>query len=133
MGSLLFDQPDVPVYVLAGPGCRARHEVEFSRRPWITIVPMEPDDLAGAIARLRSDHGLERISAVGGRATATALIDAGLVQDLCLTTTGRSGGEPNTPFYNGKQPPRFLTIVRKRETESTSPIAYEHLALTPQP
>ena len=81
-------------------------------------------------ARLRRDHGIRRISCIGGRTTATSLVDAGLVQDIYLTTTAIGGGEPNTPWYVGKRPPTLETIVRKRETGVESPIVFEHLALS---
>ena len=63
------------------------------------MVSMSDDDVRGPFARLRLDHGLAQISVVGGRNAATALVDAGLIQDLCLTTTSRAGGEPGTPYY----------------------------------
>lgn len=129
LDSLVFNEPEVPVFMLAGPGCRAKHAVEFSRRPWLTVVPMEAGGLSAAIARLRAEHGIERISAVGGRTIATALIDQRLAQDLYLTTSAIDGGEPNTAFYCGRRPPQYGTIVRKTEAETDRPIKLEHLAL----
>jgi riboflavin biosynthesis pyrimidine reductase len=130
MTDFLFNQPEVPVFVVAGRECRARHTDEFLRRPWITVVPLEPGDLPGTIARLRTEHGLERISAVGGRTLASALIDAALVQDLYLTTSAIAGGEPNTPFYVGPAPPTLGAIVRKREAGTLQPIEFAHLGLS---
>ncbi len=129
LDSMVFNEPDVAVFMLAGAGCRAKHGAWFSERPWITVVPMEASGLTGAIARLRAEHGLERISAVGGRTVATALIDQRLVQDLYLTTSPIDGGEPDTPFYCGRQSPTYSTIVRKTETGTDQPITFEHLAL----
>jgi dihydrofolate reductase len=86
-------------------------------------------DLPAAFARLRHEHGIGRISAVGGRVTATTLVDAGLVQDIYLTTTAIEGGEPNTPWYVGKRSPKLDLIVRKREITDVSPILFEHLAI----
>jgi riboflavin biosynthesis pyrimidine reductase len=127
--TLLFNVPGVPVFVLAGAVCRDRCADGFAGRPWITILPMEPDGVVTALARLRHDYGIQRISAVGGRSTASSLFDAGVVQDLCLTTTARSAGEPNTPYYIGRSAPSFHVIVRKRGTTSKEPILLEHLAL----
>lgn len=129
LGSMVFNEPEVPVFMLAGAGCRARHAAEFARRPWIAVVPTDQRDLGGALARLRAEHGIERISCVGGRTIATALIDQRIVQDLYLTTSAIDGGEPNTPFYCGKQTPRYETIIRKTETGTIDPIKFEHLAL----
>lgn len=129
LDSRVFNEPDVPVFVLAGAGCRTKHAAEFARRPWLTVVPIDASGLAGVLARLRADHGIERISAVGGRTIATALIDQALVQDVYLTTSAINGGEPNTPFYCGTQRPKYSTIVRKTEIGTAEPITFEHLAL----
>ena len=124
----LFSTPDVPVFILAGDDCVRRCMMEVQRRPWITIVPID-GDLRGALTRLRAEHGINRISAVGGRHTATTLVDAGLVQDLYLTTSAIEAGEPNTPWYLGEQKPSLGVIVRKKEETFEQPILFEHLAL----
>ena len=126
----IFTTPDVPVFLLAGERCRLKVAGQFAKRPWITIVPVE-DDLRATFKRLHHDHGIGRISAVGGRVTATSLVDAGLVQDIYLTTSPIDGGEPNTPWYAGTRPPQLDTIVRKREA-AEAPIVFEHLALRPR-
>jgi len=127
--SMLFNVPDVPVYVVSTPvGCeRLSHEA--SQRPWMELVPMRGEDLRAPLAYLRRERGIRRVSAIGGRTTASALIDAGLVQDLCRTTTARSAGEPDTPLYVGKQPPDLRLIVRKRGMDPDYPIVFEHLAV----
>ena len=132
-GTLLFNVPEVPVYVLAGPGCRARWAAAFAQRPWMTIVPLGPGGMAPALGQLRSTHRIDRISAVGGRLVASALIDAGLVQDLCLTTTARSAGEPHTPYYVGSRRLSWTLIVRKALPSGAHPIRFEHLALSATP
>jgi riboflavin biosynthesis pyrimidine reductase len=126
---LIFNVPDVPVFALAGPAFRDRWAGPLARRPWIVVLHLEVDGIAGALARLRRHHGIERISAVGGRTTASMLVDAGVVQDLHLTTTARNAGEPNTPFYAGPNRPAFDLIVRKRGTDADHPIAFEHVAV----
>jgi riboflavin biosynthesis pyrimidine reductase len=126
---LLFNVPQVPVFVLAGKPCLDRCAPAFAQRPWITVIPLEPDGLTAALVRLRRDYGITRISAIGGRSTASSLIDTGLVQDVCLTTTARSAGEPNTPFYTGDRPPPLELIVRKVGTDPSYPIIVEHSAI----
>jgi riboflavin biosynthesis pyrimidine reductase len=126
---LLFNVPEVPVVILAGNECRRRCERRLTSRSWISVLPIEPDGIGAALARVRAEHGITRISAIGGRATASSLIDAGLVQDLMLTTTGRSAGQPNTPFYIGDRPPAFDVIIRKRGTDPENPMVFEHLAV----
>lgn len=129
LSSRALATPDVPAFLLAGGECVRKLSREIAQRPWITMIPID-GDLAGAFRRLRRDHGIGRISAVGGRATATSLIDAGLVQDIYLTTSTIEGGEENTPWYSGDRPPRLETIVRKREVAVEAPILFEHLAIS---
>ena len=112
--TLLFNVPEVPVFVIAGDECRTRCADALRARHWVTLIPIDAGGIAGAVRRLRAKHGINRISAIGGRTTATALIDAGVVQDLCLTTTACPGGEPNTPFYTGRRPPHLNLIVAKK-------------------
>jgi riboflavin biosynthesis pyrimidine reductase len=125
--TLLFNVPDVPVVVLVETGCHDRCRQQFADRPWVNVIPVNSDDVAAALGRLRKEHGIRRISAIGGRAAASSLLDAGLVQDLWLTTAPLAGGEPNTPFYTGRRPASFDLIVRKRETDATAPIVFEQL------
>jgi 5-amino-6-(5-phosphoribosylamino)uracil reductase len=128
--SMLVRAPDVPVYVVSTPGGCERLAQVASHHPSIKLVPMQGEDLRAPLAYLRRERGIRRLSAIGGRTTASGLIDAGLVQDLCRTTTGRSAGEPDTPFYVGKHPPQMRLIVRKRGTDPAYPIVFEHLAVT---
>jgi len=126
--SILFNVPDVPVFlIIEGEGLR-HIERAVAERPWITVVPLADNDLADALRRLRLDHGLGRISVVGGRTIATSIIDAGLTHDLCLTTSAIDGGAPNTPFYAGRRPPQLELIVRKRGAGNFS-ITFEHFAV----
>jgi riboflavin biosynthesis pyrimidine reductase len=128
--SLLFNVPDVPVFILATPGGCARLEAAASRRPHIELVPITGADLRPGLEYLRLARGVRRISAIGGRTTASALIDEGLVQDLTLTTSARPGGEPGTPLYVGKSPPSLNPIVRKRATDPEYPIEVTQSLIT---
>ena len=124
----IFTTPDVPVFLLAGEQCIKKMSEEIARRPWITLIPTA-DDLPATFARLRREHGIGRISAVGGRVAATSLVDAGLVQDIYLTTSAIDGGEADTPWYVGRRQPKLKTIVKKRELGVDSPILFDHLAI----
>lgn len=124
----VFTTPDVPVLLLAGPECERKFGPQLRDRPWITLVPIG-DSLEDAFMRVRREHHIGRISAIGGRVAATSLVDAGLVQDLYLTTSAIDAGEPNTPWYVGERRPALGAIVRKREARQPSPILFEHLAL----
>jgi riboflavin biosynthesis pyrimidine reductase len=125
--TLLFNAPEARVIVLAGDECRAVHARDFAKRPWITVLPFS-GNWREALAALARDHGVRRISAVGGRHTATSLIDAGVVQDLGLTTSNITGGEPHTPYYIGDHPPALALITRKRQPREPFPITFEHLS-----
>lgn len=125
----VFSTPDVPVFLLAGDPCVRRCSMEVRRRPWITMVPTS-GDLVAALTTLHREHAISRISAVGGRHAATSLVDAGLVQDIYLTTSAIEAGEPDTPWYAGPIPPRLELIVRKKEAALERPIVFEHFAIT---
>ena len=127
--SLIFNVPDVPAIVLGSVYACGVLAKAAASRPWMHIIPMEGDDPSPALRRLFQDFGIRRISCIGGRTTASAMIDRGLVQDICLTTTHREAGEANTPFYVGGNPPVLEPIVRKRCTDPDAPFLFEHLSL----
>jgi riboflavin biosynthesis pyrimidine reductase len=124
--SLLFNVPDVRVFLVIDPEGLRPLEKALADRPWITTVRIMNGDLTDAFRRLRRDHGLTRISVVGGRTLATSLVDEGVIQDLCLTTSAFDGGQPSTPFYAGDRSPTLELIVRKRGTDPGAAITFEH-------
>jgi riboflavin biosynthesis pyrimidine reductase len=93
----------------------------------VRVVRIEGTALRPALEALRAEFGIERISAVGGRTTASTLLDEDAVQDVCLTTTERSNGEPGTPFYVGSHSPALRPLVSKRGTDPEAPFLFEHL------
>jgi riboflavin biosynthesis pyrimidine reductase len=123
---LLFNVPDVPVFVLGSVYACGVLANAAASRPWVRLVRMEGEDLRPALSTLVTGFGIRRISCIGGRTTATALLDASLVDDLCLTTTAREGGDPDTPFYVGQHLPALEPIVRKRGLDPHAPILFEH-------
>jgi riboflavin biosynthesis pyrimidine reductase len=131
--SRVFNVPDVPVYLLATPRACDRLGAGLRERPWVRVVPIAGDDLRAPLEALRQEFDVMRISAVGGRTVASALLDAGLIQDICLTTTERSAGEPDTPFYTGKRALALTPIVTKRATDPAAPFVFEHVAVTGRP
>ena len=71
-------------------------------RPWVRVITMErPDCLAQALESLRTLH-IDRVSCIGGRTLATALLDLGLIDDVDLTTAPGTAGEPGTPTNRGQ-------------------------------
>jgi 5-amino-6-(5-phosphoribosylamino)uracil reductase len=127
-GGLLFNVPSIRVILVTVGPTAARMQNALSARPWIQAVVMaRASDIGVAFQELRG-LGLERLSCIGGRRIATELVDAGLIQDVYLTTSPRPGGEPNTPMY-----PRPLdghVAVRKRGTSDEAGVTFEHVRLT---
>jgi riboflavin biosynthesis pyrimidine reductase len=126
---LLFNVPGARVFLLAGDECLARHASALRARPWVRLIPFNGDDLDVVFDRLRLEDGIRRISAIGGRFTATQLVDAGLIDDLYLTTTSREGGEPGTPWYSGVAPPQLSAITSKQWDEGGSRVVFDHFLI----
>src|SRR5205814_623162 len=77
--TLLYNVPDLRVVLLTVAACVDEMHDALGARPWITpLIMARPDDLRTACVKLRQ-LGIERVSAVGGRTVAAALIDAGLI------------------------------------------------------
>jgi riboflavin biosynthesis pyrimidine reductase len=125
----LFNVPDARVFLIATDEAVSRHASALDDRPWIRHLPLAADDLRSAMDRLRNE-GIRRISCIGGRATASRLVDAGLVQELYLTTTAREGGESGTPWYTGAGSPRLRIVTTKEWIEAGSPVRFEHILLS---
>jgi riboflavin biosynthesis pyrimidine reductase len=125
--TLLLNVPELAVIVLTTPEWIERMRPELAARRWITAIPMaHRDGLSGAFRTLRA-MGIVRISAIGGRTIARALLDAGLVQDLYLTTSPRTGGEPNTPL--SPTPIGGAVAVEKIGTGVESGVKFEHILI----
>jgi riboflavin biosynthesis pyrimidine reductase len=124
--SLLFNVPDVPLFLIGGEECLVRHARALRERPWVLPIAWLGVDLTAPIERLRREHGIRRISAVGGRLTATQLVDDRLAQDVYLTTGSREGGAANTPWYAGTAPPSLAVTTRKEWTDAGSRLIFEH-------
>jgi 5-amino-6-(5-phosphoribosylamino)uracil reductase len=124
---LLYNIPELRLVLLTSPSGIAAMRDALAERPWITPIVIDTGyTLNDAFEQLRV-MGVERISAVGGRGLATELIDAGLVQDLYLTTSPITGGEPGTPMYS--RPLDLRMVVRKRGTLHETGVVFEHSLL----
>ena len=123
----MFNMPALRVTVITVPrGAEAMRD-GLATRPWITpIVMNRPHDLPDAVRQLRH-QGVRQLSCIGGRTLARQLIDARLIQDLYLTTSAQSGGEPRTPFYDA--PLRTTPIARKHGTGADRGVVFEHLRI----
>jgi riboflavin biosynthesis pyrimidine reductase len=128
LSARIFTTPELRVLLLAGETCERLVAEQLAARPWVTLIPIR-GSVTLALECARREYGIHRISAIGGRNAATNLIDAGLVQDLYLTTADTDGGEDGTPWYVGANRPRLETVVRKREVTVRSPLLFEHLMI----
>ena len=127
--ALLFNVPEVPVILLAGDECIACQGSALRLRPWIRLIRLDGDDLPSALQRLSREDGMRRVSAIGGRYTATRLVDLTVAQDIYLTTTAHSGGSPGTPWYSGTRRPRLTLVTEKEWFESGSRVLFQHLLI----
>ncbi len=125
---LLFNVPDLRVILLTLPACSELMRTQLADRPWVMPIAMPtPHELPFAFRQLR-ELGIQRISCIGGRTIAEQLIDAGLIQDVYLTTAPQPGGEPNTPFYSKPLPAR--EVVRKHGSGQNTGVIFQHLVVS---
>jgi riboflavin biosynthesis pyrimidine reductase len=124
--ALMFNEPSLRTIVLAGADAAARLGARLRDRPWVELIDAgAPLEARRAMRALRA-AGIGVLSAIGGRRTATWLLRAGMVGDLYLTTSARSAGEPNTPFYEGPPLSRRL-VLEKRGRGEEAGVRFEHL------
>src|SRR5688500_2345237 len=101
---LMLQDSELRVFVITRTGAVQGVCARLRSRPWIEVIDAgEPVSFARALRALRH-RGIEVLSCVGGRLTATALLDERVVQDVYLTTSARAGGEPGTPYHAGPAP-----------------------------
>jgi riboflavin biosynthesis pyrimidine reductase len=127
--TLLFNVPEVPVILLAGDECISRHGAALRLRPWIQLIRLDDDDLRSTLHQLRRKHNLRRISAIGGRSTATHLVDLKLAQDIYLTTTARNCGHPGTPWYSGTPWPQLTPLSEKEWSDGGLRVVFQHMLI----
>jgi riboflavin biosynthesis pyrimidine reductase len=129
--TLACNIPELPVIILTVRETAARLSASLSARPWITTILMEePHQLRRAFEQLPT-LGVRLISCIGGRRLARSLLDAGLVDDVYLTTAPCPGGEPNTPLPTAASDGRL--VVRKRGTLDEAGVVFEHVAAGQRP
>jgi riboflavin biosynthesis pyrimidine reductase len=125
-GTRLFNVPGVPVFVLTSREGRERLVRALQERPWVHAVVADGSDALVRQVNELFSRGQQRISCVGGRRTASAFIDAGLADDLYLTTSPRDGGVPYTPWYVGNRAPSLERVLAKSWEEPAGVVRVEH-------
>jgi riboflavin biosynthesis pyrimidine reductase len=127
-GELLFNVPTVPAILITTDAEAEAYAKLTDRRPWVDVIGTGASiDLRLGLETLARVHGLRRVSCVGGRTTAAALISAGQVDDLYLTTSPLTGGEPDTPLYESAL--HKVLVVRKQGTGTDRGVLFEHWKL----
>ena len=128
--ALIFDVEDLPVFIVTRTRTAPALRERVRSRPWIRVIDAgEPVSFTSALAQLKAD-GLNVISAVGGRRTATALLKEGLVSDIYLTTSPVDGGEPGTPFYDGP-PLQTRLVLEKAGLGTEAGVRFQHMQVRP--
>lgn len=124
---LMFNLPEVSAIVLTVSEGVAAMRDALRTRPWVrTIVMRDEHGLRAAFGEL-SAFGVKRISCIGGRHLAEALIDAALIDDTYLTTSPKAGGEPDTLLPAAASAGALL--VRKRGTGEEAGVVFEHFSI----
>jgi riboflavin biosynthesis pyrimidine reductase len=128
---LIFNVADVPAILITTDEEAVAYIGSAARRPWVHVIGTGTSiDLRRALDTLAREHHLPVISCVGGRTTAAALLDAGLVQDLYLTTSPESGGEPGTSLEPALADHDRALVVRKHGRGSESGVRFDHFRLS---
>jgi riboflavin biosynthesis pyrimidine reductase len=127
---LMFQEPTLTVFVITRSGTVKAIQDRLSRKPWIEVIDAgEPVSFAAALQQLRA-RGIAVVSCVGGRRTASALLNEQLVKDIYLTTSAVDAGTPGTPYHDGHSP--FVERVLLKEGRGKEAgVRFEHLIVRP--
>jgi riboflavin biosynthesis pyrimidine reductase len=127
--ALIYNEETLRVIVLATTFAAEKLARRVAARPWVEVIDCGAQvDLQQAL-RLLYKRGIVVISAIGGRTTAESLLRAGVVQDLYLTTSGGTGGEPNTPLSRTPLPPHRVLLEKAGRGDERG-VRFRHLILS---
>ena len=123
---LMFQEPALTVFVITRTGACKAVQDRCAHTPWVTVIDAgEPVSFTAALRQLRR-RGIEVVSCVGGRRTASALLSEHLVKDIYLTTSACDAGAPGTPYHGGRRP--YVERVLLKEGRGTETgVRFEHL------
>ena len=125
---LMFQEETLRVFVITRTSAVRMVRSRLVSRPWVEVIDAgEPVSFGRAFRHLRG-RGIEVMSCVGGRRTATELLNEHLVSDIYLTTSARDGGEPDTPYYQGPPVP-LQRIVLKEGRDAERGVTFEHFGV----
>ena len=124
--ALLYNEPTLRVIVVTSSTGAAVLAKRLPGRRWIEVIDAgQPIDLVRATRELYA-RGMRVISAVGGRRTAQALLQAGVVRELYLTTAPAPGGEPGTPLTTAPLPPHVVVVEKSGRAEESG-VRFRHM------
>lgn len=104
--ALMFEEPELRVFLVTTSDAATSLRLQVATRPWIEVIDAgQPLSMRRGLRQLKA-RGIATVSAVGGRRTATALLDGRLVQDLYLTTAAKTGGRQTRQCTTGLWMPR---------------------------
>ena len=123
--ALMFEEPELRVFVIASTNAAGPIRDRIAAKPWIDVIDAgEPVSFERAFRELRQ-RDIEVLSCVGGRQTATALLQEKLVSDIYLTTSAIAAGEPNTPYYDGPPLPLERVVLKEGQRQERG-VRFEH-------
>lgn len=126
--ALLFQEPELPVFLVTTSDAAQSLRLQVATRPWIHVIDGgQPLSMRTALRELKA-RGIETVSAIGGRTTARAMLREGVINDLYLTTSPKSAGEPNTPLLD--TPLNAPAVVIKEGTGPEAGVRFIHYALS---
>jgi riboflavin biosynthesis pyrimidine reductase len=131
--ALIANVPDAPLFLLTTQSAAARLASGVRDRPWVRIVECgDTVDLVRGLIRMRTEFGLEVVSAVGGLRTARSLVEVGVVSDLYLTTSAVPAGEPDSTL---RLPDTVITqiVLSKAGQGEETGVRFEHWSLRASP
>ncbi|HTM04644.1 MAG TPA: dihydrofolate reductase family protein [Vicinamibacterales bacterium] len=109
---LMFAMPELGACLIASTRIVPELRRRLAGKPWVDIIDAgEPLSMVHGLQQLH-DRGIRVVSAIGGRRTAQALLEARTIADLYLTTSAIDAGVPNTPFYTGPSLPLDLVVEK---------------------
>src|SRR6185369_5063220 len=72
--SLLYNVPELRVFIVTQDAGAKALAPYLGKRPWIHVLSAGPrSDVIAALKTLRADHGVARVSSIGGRTLTTQL------------------------------------------------------------
>lgn len=110
----IFNIPDFKVLVFTTESGKTALAARRFENENVRIVSMGEEIDFPTMARiLRCEYAVQRMLVVGGASVATQLIDAGLIDEMFITSANTLGCGNARTFYEGKQLLKLQTVSLK--------------------